>query len=151
MVNPAPTLIVGEIGIRNERCQFVRNLLMTIEIPSKNWPLFCEKINEQPHDSVSIRATEPDGQTRVVADQVPLVKIEFEKQNGACSDLLTISFGLPQERPAQHEVLEPIRLVLRKNAEGNRFNQLEILAENGTTEVHFGPGINPSLLESLTK
>lgn len=122
---------------------------MTIEIPSKNWPSFCDQITELPQEAVSIQLTEPGGRNRAVVDSVPLVRMVFQKQNGACNDVLTIQTGLPDERPIQHEVLEPIRIVLWRSADRTRFNRLEILAENGTTEVHFRPGIITALLEPL--
>ena len=122
---------------------------MTIEIPSKNWSLFCDRITELPQEAVSIGLTEPGGRNRPVVDDVPLLNMVFQKQNDACNDVLTIATGLPNERPLQHEVLEPIRIVLWRSPDRTRFNRLEILAENGTTEVHFRPGIITELLEPL--
>jgi len=83
-----------------------------------------------------------------VADDVPLRTVALGKQT-VCNDVVTIEAGRPEERPLQHQVIEPIRIVLRKDDESGRFNHLEILSEIGTTEIDFHPGINPTLLERL--
>jgi hypothetical protein len=113
---------------------------MSTEIPQKNWQSFCERLNKFYRGAMSIRLLLPDGNTRLVAQDASLQTVIFKKQNDSCNDLMTIEAGPPNERPLQHQIIEPIRVVLRKDAESGRYNRLEILAENGLTEITFHPG-----------
>src|SRR3954471_9328961 len=115
---------------------------MTTEIPQKLWPAFCKKLKEWHRGAVSIRWTEPGGTTRDVVQDVPLQAVALRHQS-ECNDVVIIEAGRPEERPLQHQVVEPIRIVLRTNGESGRYKQLEILAETGKTEVTFNPGIDP--------
>jgi hypothetical protein len=124
-------------------------MTMTTEIPPKSWDSFCQRLKDWYRGVVSIRWVQPGGALRVVAEGVPLQRFVFQKQNQSCSDTMTIEAGLPDERPLQHEIIEPFRLVLRKNDESGRYNELEILAETGKTEITFSPGLDSSLLEKL--
>jgi len=121
---------------------------MTTEIPQKAWKQFCERISELYRGAVSIQWIDRNGTKRPVADDVPLRTVAWGKKT-VCNDVVTIEAGRPEERPLQHRVVEPIRIVLKKDEESGRFNHLEILSENGTTEIDFHPGINPTLLEKL--
>src|SRR6185312_7114102 len=121
---------------------------MTTEIPQAVWKQFCERISELYRGAVSIQIVEHDGQKRPVAEDVPLRTVILQKQT-VCNDVVTIEAGRPDERPLQHQIVEPIRIVLRTDGESGRYNHLEILAETGTTEIDFHPGINPALLEKL--
>ena len=62
---------------------------------------------------------------------------------------MIIETGSSEEKPLQYQIVEPIRIVLKTDGESGRYNHLEILAEMGTTEIDFHPGINPALLEKL--
>ena len=86
----------------------------------------------------------------MVADGLPLHSLIFRKQNTECSDMMIVEAGPPNERQTKHQILEPFRLVLRKNEESGRYNELEILAETGKTEITFTPGIEADLLDKLT-
>lgn len=121
---------------------------MTTEIPPKFWKAFCDGLKEWHRGAVSIRWIQPDGTARNVAEDAPLQTVTLQRQN-ECSDVMTIETGMSGERPSQHQIIEPIRLLLRKNGESGRFKQLEILAETGKTEVTFNPGIDSALLEKL--
>jgi hypothetical protein len=120
---------------------------MTTEIPSKEWQEFCERITMLHRGAVSVRLLKPDGGASIIAEDVPLRAILFQKQNDACSDVMTVETALKDEKPAQYQIIEPIRVVLRKNDESGRFKRLEILAETGTTEITFNPGIPPATLQ----
>ncbi|HTV42664.1 MAG TPA: hypothetical protein VMF08_19020 [Candidatus Sulfotelmatobacter sp.] len=122
---------------------------MTTEIPQKSWDSFCHRLRDWYRGVVSIRWILPGGDVRVVAHDLPLQRLVFQKQEQSCSDTMTVEAGLPNESPLQHEIIEPFRVVLRKNDESGRYNELEILAESGKTEIIFTPGIDPSLLEQL--
>jgi len=124
-------------------------MTMTTEIPQKSWDSFCHRLRDWYRGVVSIRWILPGGDVRVVAHDLPLQRLVFQKQEQSCSDTMTVEAGLPNESPLQHEIIEPFRVVLRKNDESGRYNELEILAESGKTEIIFTPGIDPSLLEQL--
>ena len=119
-----------------------------MEIPQKLWKQFCEQISELYRGAVSIQLVGLDGHKRPVANDIPLRTVILKKQT-VCNDIVTIEAGRSDERPLQHEIVEPIRIVLKKDSESGRYNHLEILAETGTTEIDFHPGINPALLEKL--
>jgi hypothetical protein len=124
-------------------------MTMTTEIPQKSWDSFCQRLKDWYRGVVSIRWIQPGGVLRVVAEDLPLQRFVFQKQDQSCSDTMTVEAGLPNERPLQHEIIEPFRVVLRKNDESGRYNELEILAETGKTEISFTPGLDPTLLEKL--
>src|SRR6185369_7533686 len=119
---------------------------MTTEIPQKLWPKFCDNLKEWHRGAVSIRRIDVEGNARDVVLDVPLQMVALRHQN-ECNDIVTIEAGGPEERPLQHQIVEPIRIVLRTNGESGRYKQLEILSEDGKTEVTFNPAIDPFLLE----
>jgi hypothetical protein len=122
---------------------------MTTELPQKSWDSFCERLKDWYRGVISIRWIQPGGALRVVAEEMPLQRFIFQKQDQSCSDTMTVEAGLPNDRPVQHQIIEPFRMVLRKNDESGRFNELEILAETGKTEITFTPGIDSQLLDKL--
>ena len=124
-------------------------MTMTTEIPQKSWNAFCQRLRDWYRGVVSIRWIQPGGELRVVAQDLPLQRLVFQKQEQSCSDTMTVEAGLPDESPLEHEIIEPFRVILRKNDESGRYNELEILAETGKTEIIFTPGLDPSLLEKL--
>ncbi len=122
---------------------------MTTEIPQKLWESFCRLLQEWYRGAVSIRWTQPGGDICVVAENIPLQTLQFQKQANACSDTLLVEAREGNGRPRQHQIVEPFRIVLRKNDESGRYNNLEILAETGKTEITFTPGIDSMLVEKL--
>lgn len=86
---------------------------------------------------------------RVVLENMPLQTFIFQKQDNECSDRMTVEAGLPDERPLQHQIIEPFRVILRKNEESGRYNELEILSETGETKITFMPGIDSGILEKM--
>ncbi|HEV2455214.1 MAG TPA: hypothetical protein VGY98_13200 [Verrucomicrobiae bacterium] len=122
---------------------------MTTEIPQPAWDSFCQRLREWYRGVISIRWIQPGGALSTVAEGLPLRRFVFQKQNRSCSDSMTVEAGTPNERPLQHKIIEPFRVVLRKNDESGRYNELEILAETGKTEITFTPGLDPSLVEKL--
>jgi hypothetical protein len=122
----------------------------TTEIPERFWAAFCNGIKDWYRGVISIRWIQPGGEVRMVAENIPLQMLTFAKRDRRCSDLMTIEAGLPDERPLLHRIVEPFRIVFRKNDESGRYNELEILSETGKTEVFFSPGIDSRMLEKLT-
>jgi hypothetical protein len=121
---------------------------MTIEIPQKSWKHFCEAMNSQ-HDLLMDIRVQGGGDTQLVAQAAPLHSITFDDTGDACNNSLAIEFSSNDQGPSRHEIIEPIRLILRKESDGDHYNFLEIPAEGGTTVVIFHPGISPALLGEL--
>ena len=124
-------------------------MTMTTEIPQKSWDPFCQRLKEWYRGVISIRWIQPGGALRLVAADVPLQRLIFQRQNDSCSDTMIVEAGVADERPLQHRIIEPFRVVLRKNDESGRYNELEILAETGKTEITFTPGLDSMILEKL--
>jgi len=122
---------------------------MTAEIPQKSWKPFCDELGDWYRGAISIHWVQPGGETRVVVEDMPLQSFTFQKQNDACSDSMTIEAGESNHPPFQFQIVEPFRVVLRKNDESGRYNELEILAETGKTEIIFTPGLNSGFVEKL--
>jgi hypothetical protein len=122
---------------------------MNREIPPKFWESFCQQLKALYRGAISIRWIQPGGILRIVAENIPLQSLVFQKQKNACDDIMTVKAGEPDTRPVKYEILEPFRIVLRKDEETGRYNELEILAETGKTEITFIPGIDARLLEEL--
>lgn len=122
---------------------------MTTEIPQKFWGAFCRRLKDWYRGAVSIRWIQPGGDTRIVAENLPLQTLEFQKQKDACNDRMTVEAGGPDERPLQHHIIEPFRVILRRDDESGRYNELEILGETGKTEITFMPAIDSTLVEKL--
>ena len=124
-------------------------MAMTTEIPQKFWETFCGRLKDWYRGAVSIRWIQPGGSIRIVAENVPLQTLEFQKQHDACSDRMMVAAGEPGERPLHHQIIEPFRVVLRRDDESGRYNELEILGETGKTEITFMPAIDSTLVEKL--
>lgn len=117
-----------------------------MEIPQKSWKTFCDRLGSQRDALMDIRQQgEGDSDLRLVAKGVPLQSINFY-EGDACNNSLVIEFGEEIER---HCIIEPFRLILRKEKGSEQFNLLEMPAENGTTVVLFHPGISPASLGDL--
>lgn len=122
---------------------------MTAEIPQKFWEAFCWRLKDWYRGVVSIRWVQPGGTIRLVAENLPLQGFAFQKRDKECSDTMMVEAGALDERPLQHQIIEPFRVVLRQNDESGRYNEMEILAETGKTEIFFTPGIDSGMLEKL--
>ncbi|HEX4342112.1 MAG TPA: DUF5335 family protein [Verrucomicrobiae bacterium] len=124
--------------------------MKTRELKQNEWKNFCGQLGDsQGGGLVTIQLVQADGSTDPVVADVPLQSVAFKENPDACNDTIVMEAGLPNERPHKHLIVEPVRLILR-NGSGDRFNQLEIIAESGTTLVTFHPGINPASLDRLS-
>ena len=124
---------------------------MTKEIPAALWEKFFLNFGKKPAANVAIQHFPPGGDPENRAQEANLVSMAFQKQNGQCSDLLSIETGMPDEKPVIFRILEPIQILFRCQKEGGRFTQLEILAEDGTTKVVFHPGIEATALDKMVE
>jgi len=119
---------------------------MTEEINARDWKTFCERVAEMERGQmVTIETVDLNGTRREVGRALPLENMTFRPKDG-CNDAISIhaSGGFT------HEIVEPIHVRLKRNAEGG-FNPLEIHAETGTTVLHFRPALKPTVVEGLSR
>ena len=114
---------------------------MTAEIPEKFWGQFCENLNSLNDTVVDIRH-EVAGQLHLVAQGTSIQSAAYDDTSEACNNILTFDLG----SGLQHRVVEPTRLILRKDKRDEHYHLLEIPAESGTTLLVFHPGINLAML-----
>ena len=109
------------------------------EIRSEDWAAFCEKFTETNRGSLlSVESMGSDGVKNEIARDCPLDEMIFEKTD-ACSDFIHLNLGGTGERRINHQIIEPIRILLVKSKEGRKILQIE--AESGTTLVSFHTGM----------
>jgi hypothetical protein len=124
--------------------------MKTLEVDSKNWTRFYQKLEEFCRGAmVTIQLEDRDGTKSVVAENVPLRHMAFDKQADPCNASLIIEAGADNQKPVRHTVLEPIHVWLKNGTAPARYNQVQILAENGTTTIRLQPGLNEALLRGL--
>jgi hypothetical protein len=122
--------------------------MVTREVSPRGWKAFCERVRESCRGAlVSIEVQQPDGTTAKVARDLPLRTIALDEESDACNTRLVIEAG--PERPLRHVVIEPIHIRLRHEGEGDRYNRLQIVAENGTTNAVLHPGLTPAALQGI--
>ena len=114
---------------------------MTAEIPEKFWGQFCENLISQNDVLVDIRH-EVKGELQLVAQGTSIRYASFDETSDACSNIITFVLG----SGSQYRVVEPTRLILRKEKRDEQYHLLEIPAESGTTLLVFHPGINLAML-----
>ena len=123
--------------------------MKTRELKQNEWKDFCRQLNENHKGGmVTVQLLQSDGRTDSIMKDMPLQSVALHENSNECNDTMVIAAGLPNERPRQHMIVEPVRLILR-NGGSDRFNELDVIAESGTTLVIFHPGISPASLDGL--
>ena len=124
--------------------------MRTIEIAENNWKQFCKQVQEICRGGmVTIDLEDAEGTQKRLAENVPLQGIGLDSKSDPCNTNVFIEAGLPGKKPLMHLVIEPIHIRLRNDRDERRFNQLEIIAENGTTIVELHPGLSGTELKKL--
>ena len=124
--------------------------MRTLEVHEKGWPQFCRKIEEFCRGAmISIEIHDAQGAKTAIAQDVPLRALGLVDEKSSCNTNLVIEAGLPDQKPIRHVVIEPIHIRLRNGNGGDRYNRLQISAENGTTTVDLHPVLNQELLKGL--
>jgi hypothetical protein len=120
----------------------------TKEIKSTLWEAFCKKLREiRPRLRLTIERVEPDGKLARVVNDLELRQAQLNR-TGACNDI--ISFTLEEQSGAavEYTITEPIHIKLRQE-DSDRYNAMEIIAENGTHILSARPGFRQDLVEEL--
>lgn len=118
------------------------------EIKSRYWNTFCERLNEFERGAkVDIqwidRVTRAE---RSIARGAEFEAISFGQRDG-CNDQITIRAG--GETETRHEIVEPIRILLRESGKNGSFNAMTVEAEEGSTILTFQPAIHEGWLEGI--
>ena len=119
---------------------------MTEEIQARDWKTFCERVTEMERGQmVTIEVVDRNGARREVGRSLPLEDVTLKPKDG-CNDAIWVkaSDGF------QHEILEPIHITLKRNAEGG-YNPVQIDGETGTTILHFRPALKPTVMEGFQR
>jgi hypothetical protein len=120
---------------------------MTIEIPQNCWIKFCEKAGHSGDTLMDIRVQD-EGDMRLLAQAALLRSLTYEAGDAGNSTLV-VEFGNSAQESRRYCVIEPSRLTLRQQSNGDRFDQLELPSESGNVTISFQPGISPALLAGL--
>lgn len=120
--------------------------MATQEINSTNWKQFCERFVDLHRGTLmTVMKIEPNGQSQEVVKDMPLAKAWME--SGGCNDRMFFDFEQEGKREVIHEIVEPIHVKLREEAQGKK--GLQIDAENGSTLVLFSSGKFRELLDGI--
>jgi hypothetical protein len=76
---------------------------------------------------------------------LPLENVTLKPKDG-CNDAIWVNAS----DGFQHEILEPIHIILKRNPEGG-FNPVQIDAETGTTLLHFRPALKPAVMDGFER
>jgi hypothetical protein len=123
---------------------------MNIEIPQHNWKAFCSSLTSLRGSLLDIRAQSAgNGVMADIVQAASLHAVTWDETGDRCSNILTFEFTSTTEGASTHRIVEPIRLVLRNDTDNDRYNILDISAEEGVTVVIFHPGISLLLLDEV--
>ena len=109
------------------------------------WGTLCQQINQDSRGAlVTIQRVSSDGSREGVAQDLPLRQVLLDEQSNPCNHLLVIEVGKADQKPLRHVIAEPIHLRLKDgDNSNNRYNCLEIQAEDGLTILQINPGLKP--------
>ena len=117
------------------------------EINSRDWDDFCRRISQQRQGAMTtIEMIGPDGIKTEKAGSATLESMVLDT-HGTCNSV--ISIRVRNNREITHEIIDPIRVMLKQTGEQGEFNSVQIEAENGTTLLAFHPAIHARMLEGL--
>lgn len=127
-----------------------QHTMKTLEVAPNLWKRFFEHLNGLgPSANVTIQmSSNTSTPPTEIAAREPLQEILFDENPGQCSNLVRIRAGQSSGRPFEFTLVEPVRIFL-KNGQNDRYNQIHILAESGTTILALNPGLPTDLLQSL--
>ena len=120
----------------------------TKEINSTVWEAFCEKLREiRPPTRLTIERVERDGKLARVVHNLELRQARLNR-TGACNDIISFTLAGASGEAVEYAITEPIHIKLRQE-DSDRYNAIEIIAENGTHILSARPGFRRDLLEEL--
>jgi hypothetical protein len=120
----------------------------TKEINSTVWEAFCKKLREiRPRTRLTIERVERNGKLARVVNNLELRQAQLNR-TGACNDLISFTLAEDSGEAVEYTITEPIHIKLRQG-DNDRYNEIEIIAENGTHILSARPGFRQDLVEDL--
>ena len=120
----------------------------TKEIKAAAWEAFCRQLQEiRPRTRLTIERVERDGNRVRVVNELELREARLN-QDDACSDVLNFTLIEDNGEPVEYAITEPIHIKLRQE-HSDRYNQIEIIAEDGTHILSARPGFRQDLIDGL--
>jgi hypothetical protein len=96
---------------------------------------------------LTIERVERDGKLGRVIDNLELQQAQLNR-TGACNDIISFTLAEDSGQAVEYTITEPIHIKLRQE-ESDRYNAIEIIAENGTHILSARPGFRQDLIEDL--
>jgi len=120
----------------------------TKEIKSTVWEAFCRKLREiRPRTRLTVERVERDGKLTRVVNNLELQQAQLNR-TGACNDIISFTLAEDSGEAVEYTITEPIHIKLRQQ-DGDRYDTIEIIAENGTHVLTARPGFRRDLIEDL--
>jgi hypothetical protein len=120
----------------------------TKEINSTAWEEFCSKLQEiRPRARLTIERVDRNGRPAPVVSNLELREARLNRA-GACNDIISFTLAKDNDEEVEYTITEPIHIKLRRE-EGDRYNSIEIIAENGKHVLTARPGFRRDLIEEL--
>ncbi|HTL17452.1 MAG TPA: hypothetical protein VL793_09455 [Patescibacteria group bacterium] len=124
--------------------------MKTLEVNQKAWSQFCQRFEEYCRGAMVTIRLECGGQPQeTIGEDLPLRHLGLDKQTDPCNTKLVIEAGAADQKPLRHTVVEPVHIRLRNGSGTDRYNRVQILAENGTTTMELRPGLSQELVKEF--
>ena len=120
----------------------------TKEIKSTVWEAFCKKLREiRPRTRLTIERVERDGKLARVVNNLELRQAQLNR-TGTCNDIISFTLAEDSGEAVEYTITEPIHIKLRQE-DSDRYDAIEIIAENGAHILSARPGLRRDLIEDL--
>ena len=122
----------------------------TKEIDSPAWEAFCRKLQDiRPRTRLTIQRIRRDGQPIEVVSDLELREARLDR-NDACNDIINFTLTQNTGETLDYAIIEPIHIRLRQK-KSDRYNTIEIVAEDGTHVLSAHPGFRQDLIGDLPR
>ena len=121
----------------------------TKEIKAGAWEAFCRQLQQiRPRTRLTIERVERDGNRVSVVNELELREARLNRDD-ACNDVLNFTLTKDNGGAVEYAITEPIHIKLRQE-DSDRYNEIEIIAEDGTHIVSARAGFRQDLIAGLT-
>jgi|SRR5688500_3451804 len=122
----------------------------TKEINTAAWAKFCGKLQEiRPRTRLTIERVDRNGHQVRVVNNLELREARLNRNDDACNDILNFTLTEDNGEAVEYAITEPIHIKLRQE-DSDRYNEIEIIAEDGTHILSARPGFRQDLIGDLT-
>ena len=120
----------------------------TKEVNSTAWQAFCNKLQEiRPRTRLTIERLDRNGHQVRVVNNLELREARLSRSD-ACNDILNFTLTEDNGEAVDYAITEPIHIKLRQEG-SDRYNEVEIIAEDGTHILSTRPGFRQDLIGDL--